>query len=46
MIFFEFITFFFLKIKNQPHSKVAMLEKMKGNVVVTIPMRRQRQIAL
>jgi hypothetical protein len=35
----------FLKSKNQLDSKVATLEKMKGNAVVTIPMRRQREIA-
>ncbi|PYK10222.1 MAG: hypothetical protein DME65_10525 [Verrucomicrobia bacterium] len=45
LIFFQFITFSFLKSKNQLDSKVATLEKMKGNAVVTTPMWRQREIA-
>ena len=49
MNFFQFITLFpsnsLLKSKNQLDSKVAMLEKIKGNDRVTSLMRRQREIA-
>jgi hypothetical protein len=49
MNLFQFITLFpsnsLLKIRNQLDSNVAMLEKTKGNAVVTISMRRQGQIA-
>ena len=48
MNFFQFITLFpfnsLLKSKNQLASKVANLPRLKGDAVVTIPIRRQEQI--
>src|SRR5262249_9063198 len=45
MIFFEVITLFLLKNSTRRDLKVSPLTHLKGNAVVTIPMRRQREIA-
>jgi hypothetical protein len=43
--FFQFITFFLSKDSNPRDSKVATLEKIKGNDPVTFPLRQPTEIA-